>query len=268
MFSFLYRVFYDRTLFAAYVKNGRGYGIKLLFLLTCFSSMCVVVRLFFLLSSVQPRLIDDFTAQVPEIVFKNGVISSPEDMRYVYVPENKSVFFVMDTTSSAIDLKNLPQSGIYITKDALTTVRHNEMNRIPFVKFLRQTDFVLGREEIASNIKEAITLSGKIFPPMIFFFCLPGLFGAYLFMSFISFIFSFPMGRAVGTPLTGEQRIRLSVLSVTPVCVVNGMNMVLNTGFSPALLGSTVLMVFLYCFLKDGQNPDKIENGKTKAADN
>lgn len=254
MFSFLYRVFYDRTLSIAYVKNGRGYGLKLLLVLTVFGAFCFSLRLFWLFSSVPSRLIDGFIAQMPQIVFEKGQIIAPENQRFSYISENGRIFFVFDTTSGPINLKDLPSTGIYVTKDALLTIRRKEMRRIPFIKVLNDFNLVLNQENMRSAIDEAISLSKMILPPLMFIFYIPGIFGAYFFMSLISFLLSFLVTQTVKTEIAWEQRLRLAVLSVAPASVIGGIGMVCNTSYSPGIMSIVIILTYMYCFLKDMQN--------------
>lgn len=254
MFSFLYRVFYDRTLFDSYVGKGRGYGIKLLCVLTCFATLCIVIHVSCSFFSVPSRLTDDFLTQVSEIIVRNGRISSPENVKFIYVPENRSSFFVFDTTGQAVDLNGLPSSGIYITKEDILAVSNRETRTIKIFKIINENEFIINKDDIRKIADEISYIAKIVFPPLLFILCFPGSFFVYLFMSFLSFVFSFLMGMTVKTPLSGIERMRLAVLSVTPVCVINGMSLILTAKFPSAILSSTVLMVFLYCFLKDGQN--------------
>ena len=262
MFSFLYRVFFDRTLFASYVKNGRGYGIKLLLILACFGSICVAFRVLYSSSAVRPHLSDEFLDKIPEIVFQNGVISSPKNEKFVYIPENKSVFLAFDTTENPFDLKDLPPVGFYVTTEAILTVSNREIRKIPFSKLVGESDFSLTRAEIKKGVEDIFALAKIFLPPLIFLLCFPGILSAYLFMAVFAYIFSFLTGMTVKTPVSGLERMRLAVLCVTPVCVINGISLMLNITLpGPALLDSIVLMVFLYCLLKDGQYREQKTDG-------
>jgi len=252
MFSFLYRVFYDRTLSVSYIKNGQGYGLKPLLILTVFGAFCFSVRLFWLFSAVPSRLIDSFVSQMPQIVFEKGEIVSPENKRFSYVSENGRIFFVFDTTPGPLDLKGLPSTGVYLTRDALLTIRRKEIRRIPFVKILNDFNLVLNQENMRSAINEAISLSKIIMPPLMFVFYIPGIFGIYFFMVLFSFVFSFLFTQSVKP--TWEQRLRLSVLSVMPAGVIGGMGMILNTNYSLGALNIAVIFIYMYCFLKDQEN--------------
>lgn len=252
MFSFLYRVFYDRTLFSFYVKNGKGYGIKLLFILTLFIAFCLSAHLFWVFTLVSSRFVNEFVAQLPEIVVRNGVIVSPDNYHYSYISENRQIFFVFDTTGQPVNLKNLPSTGIYVTADALLTVRRNEWRRLPFVKILNKTDITLNRENLRMAINEARTMSKLVAPPVVFVLCMPGIFGAYLFMSLFFLGISFIITQALKIRLDWKERARLTALSLMPAGVINGMGILLDVGARVERLGIVIIIVYMYCFLKDG----------------
>lgn len=253
MLSFLYRAFYDRTLFSRYVEKGKGYGIKLLFILVLFSALSFSLRLFVLFSSVPERMIDDFVAQMPEFIIENGAVVSPKDFKYSYVSEDKKVFFIFDTTQKTINLKELPLTGIYVTDDAILTVRRGEMRRIPLVKIVSKPNFVLDQNGMRHAINRAVHLSKIFVPPLMFVFGFPGIFIATFFMVTVSFVFSFMMTRIVAVPLNKEQRSRLAVLSVVPISVINALSIIFNAGFHGEGLTLSVILIYMFCFLKDGQ---------------
>ena len=255
MFSFLYRVFYDRTLFFLYVKKGKGYGFKPLFFLVVFMAFCLAGRVFWLFSSISPQLVEEFVAQVPEIVFEKGIITVPENYRYSYVSKAGNLFFVFDTKSAALDLKNLPPVGLYVSKDAMITVRQNELRRVPFVNILKKVDFTLNQENIRSAINEMVSLTKIFIPPIVFVVYFPFFFSAFFMMSLLFFLLSFLMTHFVKMLLNWKERLRLVVLSIIPAGVINGVGILLNTDyFLKSFFNIGIVLVYMYCLLKDGQN--------------
>ena len=252
MFSFLYRVFYDRTLFFSYIKNGKGWGLKLLLILTLFAAFCVALRLFLLFVTLSPKLIDDFTAKVPEIVIQNGQIVSPQDRFYSYVSDNKNTFLIFDTTGNPVRLTDFPPIGIYITKEALISVRQSEINRIPFIKILK-SDISLNQDDIRNALSQAASISKITAPLLVFFFCIPGIYGTYLILSAVAIFLSFAMTHFLKAKLTFEERCRLAVLSVLPAGVINSLDVLLRIEARTDLICFAALAVYMYCFLKDGQ---------------
>ena len=254
MFSFLYRAFYDRTLFSFYVKSGKGYGLKLLIILAFFMALCLAGRVFWLFNSFSPQVIETFISQVPEIVFEKGVITSPDNYRYEDISQSGRFFFVFDTTDSQVNLKELPSIGLYITKDALITVHRNEMRRIPFVNILRKVDFSLNQESLRQAAKEAFSLTKTFLPLFVIVIYFPMFFSALFFMLCFYFILSFVMTQIVKVPLTWEERVRLVALSVMPAGVVNGAEILFHTRIPLEPLSVLIALFYMYCFLKDGQN--------------
>ena len=259
MFSFLYRVFYDRTLFRSYIKDGKGYGLKPLLALTLFACLCMALRLSWLFFFLSPRMVDEVVARIPQIVFEKGVITVPENVRYAHVFENGRLFFVFDTTNDPVNLQDLPPTGFYITSDAILTVRRNEISRIPFLKFLEKTDFTLDQENIRTGVTELVSVLKWVLPPVMFVFCIPGIFGAYLIMMLLAGVLSLLMTQVMKTSLHWEQRARLAALSVMPAGVINMVGLISGTRFQLGVFGILVIVIYMYCFLKDGQNPSTVE---------
>ena len=253
MFSFLYRVFYDRTLFSLYVEKGKGYGLKPLFFLTLFAALCLSLRLLWTFSAVTPQAVDGFVSKIPQIVFEKGEIVSPENERFSYVSQEAGFFFVFDTTKNPVNLTGLPDTGIYMTSDALVTVRRNQTHRVPFVKLFEKPDFTLDQNNIRSGIEEMLSLLKIFLPPVMFVFCIPGIFCAYVIMTLFGVVLSFFMTRQMKMPLKREQRVRLSVLSIMPAGIINVTAVLLGVHFHLGLFEIAVVAVFMYCFLKDGR---------------
>ena len=253
MFSFLYRVFYDRTLFSLYVEKGRGYGVKPLFVLTLFAALCLSVRVLLSFSSVAPQAVDGFVSKTPQIVFEKGEIVSPKDERFSYVSKEAGFFFVFDTTQNPVNLTGLPETGVYMTADALMTVRRNQMHRVPLVKIFEKSDFTLDQNDIRSGIAEMLSLFKLFLPPVMFLFCMPGIFCAYFVMTLLGAVLSFFMTRRMKMPLKREQRLRLAALSVMPAGIINVTAVLLGVHFHSGWFEIAIIAVFMYCFLKDGR---------------
>ena len=258
MFSFLYRVFYDRSLPVSYVKNGKGCGLKPLLFLTLFAALCVTFRAYLMFSSVPSRLIDAFTAEIPEIVVQKGKILSPADKFYSYVSDDNYAFFVFDTTGQPPRLTEFAPLGIYVTTDAIYSVSQNESHRIPFVKILKDKDISLNRDDIRAVIEEISSVSKVTVPVVVFLFALPGIFLTYMILSLIALPVSFVMTHFLKTALEWNERCRLVVLSVLPAGVVNSATLLLSIRMRTDMLSLLILSVYMYCFLKEcGKNKDE-----------
>ncbi len=254
MFSFLYRVFYDRTLFGSFVKNGKGYGLKPLFALTLFVAFCLSVRIFLIFSAVTPQLVAQIAGQLPEIVIEKGKIVSPENYEYSYVFENQNVFFVFDTTEEPLKLKNLPQNGIYITSDALISVNADKIRRIPFVQLLNGKNLILNQANMRQWGNEMVSLFRFMIPPLLFLFSIPGAFSLYFLVCVFYAVISYPMTHITGENLSWEQRMRLAALSVLPVYILNAAGFLIGSSFQLGRMGILITLVYMFCFLKDGDD--------------
>ena len=254
MFSFLYRVFYDRTLFGSFVKNGKGYGLKSLFVLTLFASFCLSLRIFFIFSSVSPQLIAQIAKHMPEIVIEKGKIISPKDYEYSYVFADQKIFFVFNTTEAPLTLKDLPKNGIYITSDALISVNANKIRRIPFVQMLNGKDLVLTQANMERWGNETVSLFRLITPPLLFLFSIPSAFSLYFLVSVFYVFVSYLMTHITGQNLIWEQRMRLAALSIMPTYILNAISFLLGCSFQAGKIGVLITLIYMFCILKDDKN--------------
>lgn len=251
MFSFLYRVFYDRTLFGSFVKNGKGYGLKPLFVLALFAAFCVSVRFFLLFSAVTPQQIAQIVGKMPEIVIEKGKIVSPKDYKYSHVLADQSVFFVFDTTDAPLHLKDLPKSGFYITSDALISVNANKARRVPFVQLLKGKDLILNRANMEQWGNETVSLIRLITPPLLFLFSIPGAFSLYFLVCVFYVFVSYLMTHITGQNLSWEQRMRLAALSIMPAYILNAVSLLLGCSFQIGKIGVLITLIYMFCILKD-----------------
>ncbi len=253
MFSFLYRVFYDKTLFSSFVEKGKGYGFKLLFILTLFVAFCLALRVFFFFFSLSPELISQIAAQMPEIIIEKGKIISPENYKYSYVSSDKSVFFVFDTAKEPLKLQGLPKNGIYITSDALVSVNANKLKRIPLVQLLDGSDFILNQNSMQQWGNKTVSLMKVLVPPLSFVFCLPGVFSMYFLVSVFYMIVSYIMTSVMKKNLLWDQRMRLAVLSILPTYILNALSFLLGFSVHIDRMSVVITLIYMFCFLKDGE---------------
>ncbi len=262
MFSFLYRVFYDKTLFSSFVEQGKGYGFKLLFILTCFVALCLSVRVFFFLFSLSPELISEIAARMPEVVIEKGKIISPENYRYAYVSADKSVFFVFDTSKDPVKLQGLPKNGVYITHDAVLSVNADKIKRMPFVQLLDGADVVLDQNNMRQWGNKTVSVMKLFLPPLCFVFCLPGVFSMYFLISFFYMLISYAVTFLMKKNLLWDQRMRLAVLSILPAYVLNAISFLLDFSVRIDRMSIIITLIYMYCFLKDGERKQlELRNG-------
>ena len=108
---------------------------------------------------------------------------------------------------------------------------------------------------IRSAIAEAASLLKLFLPPVMFLFCMPGVFCAYVLMTVLGVFISFFMTRKMKTPLRWDQRLRLSALSIMPAGVINVIALLLGVRFRLGFFEIAIIAFFMYCFLKDGRKP-------------
>ena len=258
MFSFLYRIFYDRTLFPTFVKNGKGFGFKILFALTLFVGFCLSFRIFVIFSSITPQTIATVSANFPEIVIKDGRITSPQDYRYSYVFFGNTIFFVFDTTKNPPDFNGLPDIGLYVTSDALLSINSKEIKRLPLARLLNGSDLILDQGNIYQWGLDTVSKIKLFFFLFLFIFSLPGLFSLYFITCLFYMAFSFLPTYLMKKTMSWEQRFRLSVLSILPAYVLDALAFLLGVKISTELFGIFITLFYMFCLLKDDDQRENV----------
>ena len=257
MFSYLYRSFYDRSLFSSYIKGGRGYGFKPLFFLALTAAVVVAARvtaaLFGVTATDIAALVD--AIDMPETVIEDGRIVSPRDFKKTIVDEEGNTFFVIDTSGDPVKTDGLPAQGVYITNDAVTVFTRTKTTRTPFVSLLDDKNVTVNSGTLQMLGEEILKLCRQILPPVVLSFMLPILWAYYFLAAVFYGLLSYLTTWAMKTTLAWEERLRLATLSVIPAYVLNIAAFVFGASI-PASLNVVLIAVFMVCFLLDGKRKD------------
>lgn len=252
-FSLLYRVFYDKTLGVGYVRNGKGFGLKPLAVLSVFIAFLVFLKVFFLFSMITPETIARISSQMPQIVVQNGIITSPENYTYTYIAPKEDVFFVFDTTGDVPKLNGLPSKGIYITARALYSVNEKDSRYIPLEKLLRSGNFVLNQENMHQTMESLFSYFRNISLALTFFLVIPGVFFMYLLVLCFYTALSYLMTMFLKTDMPFENRLRLAALSLMPVYILNALAFVFGLHVRLGTGGVLITLIYMYCFFRESQ---------------
>lgn len=252
-FSLLYRVFYDRTLGFSYVRNGKGFGLKPLVVLSVFISFLVSAKVFFLFSMITPETIARISAQMPEIVVQNGIITSPKDYMYTYIAPKEDVFFVFDTTRDLPDLKELPSKGVYITARSLYSVNEKDSRPLPLDKLFRGGNFVLNQDNMHKTMESLFGYFRNFSPAIVFFLFIPGIFFMYLLVMCFYAGVSYLMTLLLKTNMPFENRLRLAALSLMPVYILNALASVGGLHIRLGYSGILITLIYMYCFFRESE---------------
>lgn len=152
------------------------------------------------------------------------------------------------------EIKNLPPNGIYITSDALVSVNADKIRRIPFVQLLNGKDLILNQTNMRQWGNEMVSLFRFMVPPLLFFFSIPGAFSLYFLVCVCYAVISYLMTHITGKNLSWDQRMRLAALSVMPVYILNAAGFLLGCSFQLGRIGIFITLIYMFCFLKDGDN--------------
>lgn len=264
MFSYLYKSFYDRTLFASYVKQGRGYGFKPLFYLALTVAAVMVIKFSALLFSISPdavaALVDEM--DMPDFVIEKGLIVSPADYKKSFIDKESEFFFVIDTSGDPAQTDGLPKNGIYITDDAVTTYSLTKVTRFPIASLSQGADVTVGKDMLKKAGAEFIGLCRRIVPPTMFVFVVPVLWAYYFLAAVFYGLMSFILTFSSKTSLIWEERLRLATLSVLPAYVLNACAYIFGASV-PMYLNIVIIAVYMICFLQDGKKKTAGDNGLT-----
>lgn len=252
-FSLLYRVFYDRMLGPGYVRNGKGFGLKPLVVLSVFIAFLVALKVFFLFSMITPETIARISSQMPEIVVQNGVITSPKDYMYTYVSPEEDVFFVFDTANALPNLNGLPSKGVYITSRSLYSINEKDTRLVPLDRLFRGGNFILNQENMQKTLESLFVYFRNFSPIVVFFLFIPGVFFMYLLVLCFYTAVSFLMTLLAKTDMPFENRLRLAALSLMPVSILNALASVAGLHIRLGYSGILITLIYMYCFFRESE---------------
>lgn len=249
-FSMLYRVFYDKKLATEFIKNGKGRGGKVLFVLAVFVAFALSVRGFITLDALKSLSVSEMTKNMPEIVFQDYQIVSPENYYASFSDENKTISFVFDTASDTF----VPPAGrgVFMGKKSLIVQDSGETRIIPYQKLLKVGNLTVSRESMTAFVQKTIDSVRMFLPPFMFVLALPVLFVWYTLLSYFYGTMSYLMTYALRRELEYDERIRLSVLSLMPWMVLNALATLLHVNIRFGLASGVLLtLIYMFCFLKE-----------------
>lgn len=257
MFSYLYKAFYDRTLFSSYVRGGRGYGFQPLFYLAVLAAVVAAARVTAALFGVTDADVSALVAAIdmPETVIEDGRVVSPKDFKKTIVDDKGQTFFVIDTSGDPVKTDGLPAQGIYITDDAVTVFTRTKTTRTPFAALLDGKNVTIDSGVLQTLGEEILKVCRRIVPPLTLVSVALLMWVYYFFAAVFYGLLSYLTTWAMKTGLTWEERLRLAALSVIPAYVLNVAAFVFDASV-PSSLNVVLVAVFMICFLLDGKRKE------------
>ena len=256
-FSLLYRVFYDRKLASEFIKNGRKRGGKELFVLALFVAFSVAVRAFLTIDALKDLPVSEMTKNMPEIVFENDRIVSPENYYASFSDKEDKVVFEFDTTDAPLALSD--KTGIFMRKDALIVQDGNETRILPYRKLLNGEKLSLTRDVMADLFQKIVVSLRVALPFVLFALFAPVLFLWYIVLSYFYGAMSYLMTFALRRELAYDERIRLAVLSMMPWTVLNASAALLGVNIRFGVASGLLLtLIYMFCFLKEEREPKTV----------
>lgn len=217
-FSLMYRSFFDMNLVSSFVKGSKAVGLKALFMLSLIVSLLAAVFSYIAFVSLSHQDIKPFLKGMPEIRLENGQIVEPKNYEKRFVNENVGFFFVFDTTGNPVSLNGLPPTGIYITRDEMTSYQGYETRTVSFRRFA-DTDMTFNPDTIETTFKKTVSFL-RYTPPLIFLLLLPSVFFVYAAVTFLFTLVSHVFSFFFKQEMTFDQRVRISVISLLPIFIL------------------------------------------------
>ena len=249
-FSMLYRVFYDKKLATEFIKNGKGRGGKVLFVLAVFVAFSVAVRAFLTVDTLKDLPVSEMTKNMPEIEFENNKIVSPENYYASFSDRENKVVFAFDTTENPLSFSD--KTGIFMRKDALIVQNGNETRILPYQKLLNGENLTITRDVMTELFQKIINSLRMTLPPVLFMLILPVLFLWYIILSYFYGVMSYLMTFALHREPAYDERIRLAVLSMMPWTVLNALATLLGVNIRFGVASGLLLtLIYMFCFLKE-----------------
>jgi hypothetical protein len=240
----LYMSFYSKKLYQDVASNWGGYALLYLLLLLVLS--WIPVTYYAQRNLVQSYTIysDGLIAQIPELVVKDGKLSTPQPRPYFINiagdEDHSHLTMVIDTTGQYQDLQQT-HTNFLITENKIITQKN--ANEIRINTFPKNLNLTIIPKDINIIIKRIISYAWVVF---------------FITMVFLSFVFR--LIQAIIYSLLGEifamlfstriafvSMMQISLVAITPAVVIDTVLTVFNIHFQQQLLYYFLLSI-LYLF--------------------
>lgn len=259
--SVLWRSFYDRMIFPAFVLEEKTSVKKLIAVISLLAVLCSSVRMLGFMNFLSNIPVQMALENVPEIVLEDKGITTPENFQYAY--NQRDYFFVIDTTNSEVQVPDFGY-GVFLGKDhfmiksgvnayaefySAFTAPLKAQHGITATKIAIPSEFLLKiYPEVLSKTKYLALLIGGV---MMFFSEFLRLFlWMIIFRSFTKWIFA--------KHKVFLQKViisKITLLSMTPWVVLNQVGRAFGvsglSGATNVLLCLTYFVVFTLYWLKE-----------------
>lgn len=210
------RSFYDKNLFHSFVKNGKGWGLHVLIVLSVLTSFLLMFQTYSFFSLITPQLIETVSEKTPDMTVHNGRIETPEPIvKQFYLTKN--IPFIIDTSYLTVPEGTLA-SGVYLYKTAVVFVDTNgKKSQMPLTSIFGSGKVDITAQKTKRFLNEFVPYARKTIPVMTGLISIPIFFLKLLLLSYIfSLLSHIPFGYFHIQATNGE-RMRLATLSLAPV---------------------------------------------------
>lgn len=210
----IYSSFYSRELYRD-VKQNWGAGVVLyLFMLLAICIAIDMVPIQIMITRGYEKLVEDFVPQIPEIVIKKGVATTPENRPYIISdPETRKTIVVIDTSGKFLTVEDA-KSKILITQNEIMIKNDNE---VKITKFPASLSVDILPSRVKETTDRMIDYSWVIiFPVLLFIFFIYRLMQAVLYA-----VLGKLCSLLAGVNLNYSDILKLSMVAVTPAIVIS-----------------------------------------------
>lgn len=224
----IYMSFYSPKLYRDVCNNWGGGAVLYLFLLL---AICWAAMMFKYQPSINiaaTQFSDKFVMQMPELVIKDGKITTPLNQPYeIKDPDSGALFAVIDTSGKYTSLDNAPKdTKVLVTKDAIYYY-DNDTNNIRVQKAPQNVSWDLKPDQVkAAVVKFAGWLWVLLLPLFLFLSLIYRLIQAVIYAA-IGMIFA-----AIGkVDITYGKVLKLALIAITPAIIIGTILDWLNVEF-------------------------------------
>ncbi len=219
-----------------YIKNGRGYGLKILMLFSVLLASLIGGMSYYSLNThLKSAAVQEFISNVPTLEIRDEKLVAPVDT-YVSLayPQLPDTFFVINTREGDLDLMNF-NSVFYLTPERAYIKMGNDLQTTEYTENMLVTP-----EMIESVVNKIVLLMPIGFGLLLILLIWLG----YGFLYLVSQVFSWLIKR----PVPSDMRGRIVLLAWMDILLIDFILTLFGWGFSlsTALVWSLLIVGLIF----------------------
>lgn len=237
--------FFSKSFYQDVGRNWKGTGLFYLFILLALCWIVIMHKVHMSISNFVKNDAPAIISQFPEITIHHGKVSVDAPQPHIIIdPESGKPFMIIDTTGQITSLEDT-KAGILLTGTNLIVERNARETRI--ISLADINDFVINQDKIYDWVN---SIKGW-FAIVAFPFALMGSFIYRIVQVLIYAVVGLVLVKITKSELNYQALMRLSVMSITPVIILNTIliKLELSIPFS-WLLSFMIAMCYLFYAVK------------------